>query len=188
MTAVPVLTRPLSELRGLCPVPGCRNISGAAWCMEHAALRGRGAGDPDSHRTCAIAGCPEPARMRTSASGRVPVHCLNHAGEAQRRALHIWRQRHQATASAQTAGLGELGELVGDLDLYLVALKGARNGKAADPALVARRRAAAEAALTAVVEAWRRLESAGCENAARGESPRAPQDGGQTPAHRHTTA
>jgi hypothetical protein len=66
--------------------------------------------------------------------------------------------------------------LVGAYDLYLVALKGAGNGKAADPSL----RGAADAALTAVVEAWRHFcdqEKARCGNAASVESPLAAQDG-----------
>jgi hypothetical protein len=81
--------------------------------------------------------------------------------------------------------------LVGNYDLYLVALKGAGNGKAADPSL----RRAADAALTAVVEAWRRFEAlycdqerAGCGNAASGETPLAAQDGGHSHAHRQTAA
>lgn len=89
------------------------------------------------------------------------------------------------TASDRTADLGQLGRLVGDYDLCLLALK-ARNRKAADPALVARRRRAAGAALGELVAAWRRFESLyGCESAASGESPRAAQEGRQCPADLH---
>jgi hypothetical protein len=172
--------RPLTELAGLCPFHGCRNISGtpdnfgaATYCVEHAPLRGPRAGDPP--RPCAEPGCREPAQARASAKGRAPRYCTRHAAESQRRAAQSWRQRKQAAAYDQTAdptrcavrqgrrALGHLGELVADFDQCLVALEGAADGKAADPALWNRLRSTANAALTEVVEAWRRFESLHCD-------------------------
>jgi hypothetical protein len=216
MTALPFLIRPLAELPGLCQFPGCRHVIGATnnsgaatWCAEHASLRGTSARDPDVPRTCAAPGCPEPARMRTSARGRAPGLCARHLRDSQRRAARNWGQRQEATACERTADptrraflprqgrldLRQLGELVADYDQVLVGLEGAANAKAPDPALWGRRRRAADAALGAVVEAWRRFESlycnreqAGCGNAASGESPLAAQDGGHSHAHRQTAA
>jgi hypothetical protein len=206
MTAV---IRPVTEL-GLCRVHGCRTITGAATlCGDHISRRGTSAWDPDTPRTCAAPGCTERARARTSARGRAPRYCARHVGDSQRRAAHSCRQRQQATAYDWTADptrgavlrrqgrrdLGQLGELVADYDQCLVALEGAANGKARDPALWARRRRQADVALTAVVGAWSRFEAlycnqeqAGCGNAASGETPLAALDGRHSHARRQTAA